>query len=321
MKRSSGTRELGRRLPRLRRAEQAERPGMRLTTRDAAIIMAVYRYRVLTTLQIQALFFQQNKKESNSTSPTKINTRCQHRLQLLFHNGYLMRDEQPQKLADGRKPLIYTLDERGAALVEEFLDGEELDWSRRGRSQVMSALFLEHLLASNDVRVALTLACRKHNYKIVSWLDERILRRQHMTDTVNIKSTTGRTQRVAVVPDGYFLIDTGSHLYSCFLEIDRATSTGRASAWGRRDWARKVTAYLEYYRSGLYHSRYRVQGLRVLTVTINEKRLSNLKAITESVGGRSRFWFSTLGRISAGEILADPIWQKAGDAGFHTLFW
>jgi hypothetical protein len=54
-------------------------------------------------------------------------------------------------------------------------------------------------------------------------------------------------------------------------------------------------------------------------VTTSERRLVNLKAITEQAGGRSRFWFTTASLASAGDILTGLIWQVAGYAGAYAL--
>ena len=60
--------------------------------------------RALTSEHIQALHF-----------PTKAGrTHCQMRLKLLFHHGYLFRDEQPTRLTEGRRLLVYFLDQKGA---------------------------------------------------------------------------------------------------------------------------------------------------------------------------------------------------------------
>lgn len=307
-------------LLRPKRADSKQLPALRLTPRDVAILMAVYQYRALTTPQIERLFFSADGCYSGGHGhPSKPNTRCQHRLQLLYQHGYLLRDEQPQKLTEGRKPFVYWLNKRGAQFVEELLDGEELDWNPR--EHAISNLFLDHLLATNDVRVAITIAVRKHNFSIATWLDDRTLKRQQMTDVVMLHGPQGGTQKAAVVPDGYFVLDTGQHLYHHFLEIDLSTVTGIASTWGRRDWSRKVQAYLEYYRSGKYQERYKTQGLRILTVTTGEKRLANLKAATEKSGGKARFWFTSFELIKNSDVLTNPIWQKAGDVGRHTLTW
>jgi hypothetical protein len=142
-----------------------------------------------------------------------------------------------------------------------------------------------------------------------------------MTDTVVLDGPNGRKQRAAIVPDGYFVLDTGQHLYHHFLEVDLSNITGVASKWGRRDWQRKVRAYLAYYQSGKYQERYKAQGLRVLTVTTSEKRLSNLMAATEKVDGRSRFWFAVIEEVRKSDPFTDPIWRKAGSEGLHTLIW
>ena len=75
-------------------------------------------------------------------------------------------------------------------------------------------------------------------------------------------------QKVSVVADGYFWLDTGKN-YHQFLEIDLRTVTGQYSDPGLKDWARKIRAFSEYYRSGKYQRRYPEAGssMRVLTVT------------------------------------------------------
>jgi hypothetical protein len=289
---------------------------MRLTARDAALVLAVYGYRALTTPQVEKLFFSNGRKK---TERAKLNTRCQRRLQLLYQHGYLTRDEQPQKLSEGRKPYVYWLGKKGAQLVERLLDEEMLDWRASGNK--ISTLFLEHLLATNGVRISIVLATKKHDFSIITWLDDRSLKRQQMTDVVVLRGPNGKSQRAAVVPDGYFVLDDGEHLYHHFLETDLSTVTGSASQWGRRDWVRRVSAYLEYYRSGKYQERYGTKSLRVLTVTTSEKRLATLKAATEAAGGKSRFWFTTFEQVRQYDILSEAIWQKAGESGLYTLTW
>lgn len=303
----------------LNQARERKRAGTRLTERDAEIVMAVYRYRALTSPLVQKLFFETNGSTEESTGTGKLNSRCQLRLQRLYEQGYLSRDEQPQKLSDGRRPYVYRLNNRGAELCAGLLDDEELDW--RPGEQPVSPYFLQHLLASNSVRVAITVAARHHGFTVEEWLDDRTLKRRQMTDTVTLRGPNGATQRAAVVPDGFFILTTPSAIYNHCLEIDLCSVTGVASMWGRRDWARKVAAYLEYYRSGRYTERYKSHGLRVLTVTTGEKRLANLKAVTEKAGGRSRFWFTTFERIETSDVLTDPIWRVASSDDFRALTW
>jgi hypothetical protein len=100
------------------RVSEEQRPRFRLTERDRDIVLAVYQYRVLTTNQIETLFFK--PKDSAPKSP--YNSRCRLRLQALYHAGYLRRDEQPQKMTEGRKPLLYSLDLEGAKLISQLHD-------------------------------------------------------------------------------------------------------------------------------------------------------------------------------------------------------
>ena len=140
-----------------------------------------------------------------------------------------------------------------------------------------------------------------------------------MKDRVKLKSERGKGVQAAIVPDGYFRLRTNEDTYNFFVEIDRGTVTGEATEWGRRDWGRKIKAYLEYYRSGLYERRYGTRDLRILTVTTGETRLAHLKAVTEEAGGKGRFWFSTFDRIKHGDVLSDSLWNVAAREGLVAL--
>lgn len=296
----------------------SELPRFQLTVRDGEVIQAVYDYRAMTTPQLDALFFSPEREQLDSG---RVSSRCLHRLKVLFHAGFLRRVEQAQTLSDGRKPLVYFLDRRGAQYVAEAAGCElaDLDWDRQGHE--VGTLFLDHLLLSNTFRVAVTLAARRQSYQLHEWRDERALRRVHYNETIKLKDEDGSVRPVTLIPDGYFLLETDDSRYHQFIEIDRATSTLQVSRPGKRDWGRKVATYLEYFRSGLYQERYQTQSLRILTVTTSEKRLAHLKKVTEEAGGRSRFWFTTADKITPSRILTDRIWQKAGDDGFFSLVW
>jgi hypothetical protein len=282
------------------------------------IIRAIYACRALTTPQIHTLFFVGPQENGSQRQPitTAVSTRCQRRLQLLYHHGYIHRDEQPQRLAEGRKPLVYLLDEKGARLLAQArrTEGAEIDWKKKDNR--ISPMFLEHLLATNDVRIAIQLAANRHGIALERWLDERTLKSSAMKDYVRTTWTDrgGRRQdeRLAVVPDGYFALSHGPNRGHFFLEIDLATEPGKR-------WAHKVRAYLAYIQSGLYQKRYQTRSLRVLTVTTGPKRLANLIRSTEALGGGALFWFTTLGEASARAVLHLPIWRRAKHEGVHAL--
>ena len=139
------------------RSEPDELPALRLTQRDLAILQAVYEYRALTTPLIEQLLFAKRSARE---------TRCRKRLQRLYHHAFLWRDEQPTKLSQGRAPLVYRLDSKGAILLAELwgMELRDLEWDRR--ENVVSNPYLTHLLKTNEVRVAIVLAASRHGLTI-----------------------------------------------------------------------------------------------------------------------------------------------------------
>ncbi len=317
------------RLKMLRRATADRLPPLQLTRRDLAIIEAVYAYRTLTTPQIETLLFPGDNQKIQATAQNphsgKTN-RCRHRLKLLFHHGYLHRTELPVPLAYGRRPLVYFLDKKGkTALGQHYgVEPHELDWQPRHNS--VGDHFIEHLLKTNDVRVAVTVAAPQHSFNLTTWLDDRTLRQQQNRDYVMVRGPQGgQYRRTAVVPDGYCHLQNPYAEFHFLLEIDRRTVVGQYSRWGGKDWGRKVRAYIAYFtpqepdQPSLYEQRFGTSRLRVLTVTTGPARLENLKRITEQVGGRSRFWFTTFDQITPKTVLSEPIWYKAGQEGRFRL--
>lgn len=303
------------RLPQRKRAKPEVLPTFRLTERDHEIIRAVYEYRVLTTKQLSDLLFV----PVDVLVPPPPNSRCLHRFKILYHAGLLQRFELPNLLTEGRRPFLYRLDKGGATLLAAVRQCpvEELDW---GQGEHVGHQFLEHLLKTNDVRVAIVRSANRHGFTIEQWLDDKTLK-TYQKDTVTLTSSTGRKQSAALVPDGYVHLNTGTHHYHQFLETDLSSVTISSMNWGRRTWARKVQAYIQYYRSGKYHERYHTKSMRVLTVTTGQKRLENLRAITAESGGKSRFWFTTFERILQSDVLVDPIWDVAGGDRPRSLTW
>jgi Replication-relaxation len=294
-----------RRLQTLTRAAKEDLPGFSLTPRDVQIIQAVHEYRALTAGQIAALFWD-----------GVVNARCKLRLRLLYQYGYLDRDEQPTKLSEGRKPLVYFLHRLGAEYLSQ-LAGHALDWNPQDND--ISYPFLHHLLATNDVRVAVVRSAKQHGWEVPTWLDEKTLKSPQMKDTIMLKGERGGKEKAAVVPDSYFRLETKEDLYNFFLECDMGTVTLDASAERRRDFARKIRSYLVYYSSGLYEKRYHSRDMRVITVTTSEQRMQNLITVTEAAGGKGRFWFTTFDRVKNADILTAPIWKVATREGLYPL--
>lgn len=313
---SASGNERTKRLPQLQRVGKEQLPGLRLTERDTAVIEKVYDYRALTTEHIEALCF----------TPT-TRSKCKLRLKLLYHHGFLLRTEQPQSLTEGRKPFVYWLDKKGAEFIAINRGIEFSDVAWKPSTHKIGPQFLYHLLDTNTVRIAISLAAQQHGMTITEWHDEETLRKDHANDVVTIKGLQGGEQKTIVIPDDYFALEVpivaeGRSIYPrLFVEIDRRTVTGEASVsnQSQRDWAHKIQAYVAYYHSEALKQRYGSTAGRVITITTGDKRAANLKAITERVGGKSRFWFTTFEQLSADTVLTEPIWSVAGRNGRYTL--
>jgi hypothetical protein len=234
---------------------------MRLTERDRQIIEAVYLHRVLRQDQVQALFFGSKSA-------------AQRRLALLYHHGYLARQFLPVRGGIMNSPILYLLDRRGAELLRAEYGYEEVRW--HARDNKVGEDFLEHALAINDFRIAVCLASRHAGYRVLTWLGEAELKADY--DRVAIRSASGRKRAVPVIPDSYFALDTPQGRAHFFLELDRGTMTTRR-------FRTKIEAYLAYYQGGGYQRRFGTRSLRVLTVTLGERRLENLKRVTGEAGG------------------------------------
>jgi hypothetical protein len=292
---------------------------MRLTMRDRAIIFLIYLYRVLTGTQIGRLQFA-----SDDGRPYGKLKRRQTRLKLLFHHEYLFRDEQPTKLSQGRLPLIYTLDEKGIEYLARELKQARKEIEKKSNPQLISTsnLFLNHVLKTNDVRIAITLAAAEQGIEIKEWRDEYTLKQDY--DKVKVTGLNDVEYEVAVIPDGYFWLLADPRNFHHFLEVDLRTVVGQYSQDGRADWARRVRSHVAYYRSGLYQRRFPAKkSLRILTVTTGDTRLANLKEITERIAGKQkrRFYYTTFDQLNPETALTEPIWQVAGRDELQPLIW
>lgn len=291
--------------------------GFRMTLRDITIILAVYAYRALTSSQIETLLFRPDGGQSH---PTKT-SRARHRLKMLFQHGYLFRDEQPTKLKDGRKPLVYFIDKLSIPLLAEELGipVEEINWKRRENNVTWQ--FLDHLLATNDVRIAIELAAADNGLLVNQWLDDKTLRSREMKTSVEIWSPQGRLTRVSIIPDGYCRLADGDDRIHLFLEADRGTRTNESRNYRSRDFARKIRGYLAYYSSGHYQEKYTAELMTILTVTVSQKRMVNMKKVVEriDVGNGDHFWFTTFDRIEPQTVLTEPIWEVAGRNDSYSI--
>ena len=271
-------------------------PAMRLMARDIEVIEAVYEYRFLLRDQIERLFF-------------KGRNMANYRLQRLYQHGFLNRIYIPEDIRYNARntQAMYCLDEAGADLLarEAGIPRENIRW-HADRNKVRE-FFIEHLLKINDVRIGLTLAAKVRGDRIMKWVPDWELKEynEHVEEP-----ETGRVY--PVFPDAYFVYERGDtgKTGHFFLELDRGTMENRR-------FAQKVKAYMLYFEENghepsKFYQRYGTHSIRVLTVVPSQRRLRNLKATTEKVGGAKRYWFCDYAALAPERIL-EPVWEIAGE--------
>lgn len=164
--------------------------------RDLHILYEVYDKKVLTTHQIQDLFF-----------PSPRATR--RRLLLLYRYGLVDRFRPRAEI--GRAPDHYLLGQAGAEVLAAHLGKEPNEIYRRDRiARIAYSPFLEHLVSVNTFYSRLIWACRKSDRIRVEWWGEDRTRRQW----ANI-----------VIADGFGRIEGPNRSLKVFLEMDRGTES------------------------------------------------------------------------------------------------
>ncbi len=265
-----------------------------LQERDQEIVARVYDFGFLTRQQIQRLI------DFNCT------TRANIRLRKLFDHGYLLRRFLP--VVKGSSQALYFLGPKGIDLVSERTGIDAaLIKKRQGNHYERKELFLDHDLLLNDVRIGVYDALKKSpGTELDHWVNYTDCLQEW--NVLNPKS--GRQNKVALRPDGYFRYFSADKLFGCFVEVDRSTmSNSRFQS--------KVKLYLEYIRSGLYPAKFGLQFFRVLVVTETRQRLLNLKSATEQLTDKV-FWFALANNLVEGNVF-ESIWARPGKPGTFSL--
>ncbi len=266
----------------------------------------VHAFRLMTREQIERLLFAPGHGQTHLTKTSEV----RERLKLLYHHGFLERIASPVGHGSWAWRPVYRLAQKGAQLIAAELGttvGKLKYWGkgddRDHRATDTSQLFLNHTLKVNDVRIAIAQAATRHGYQVEKWLDDTQLKSQEMKDYVTVAGGGGENQRVAIIPDAYFVLHLGDRRAHFFLELDQATMSNTR-------WETRVRAYLAYTR-GKYQARYQTNSLRILTVTTTAERLANLRRTTVKAGGKDSFWFTTFDQATAETIFLAPIWLVA----------
>ncbi len=275
----------------------------KLTSRDLAVILDVYKYRYLSVSQVERLHF-----------PSKRT--AWRRLQALTALKYLKAFSVPHI-----PERIFYLDKHGAEIVasEMQVTVADLQWYRYIKAP-KDYYFLRHFLAINDFRILITKSCETNPITLKGFIPEYI---GEKTTTGNVKKyirdrvcdVTNHAYEHSHTPDSVFCLEKDGKPALFFFELDRG---GEVISDPEKGFLKCVVFYLNYRTEGKFN-RYSedfncppFSEFRVLFITPSGERIKNIRAAVtalpfpdESI--KRFFWITTQARLSRDGIFGS-IW-------------
>ena len=239
-------------------------------------------------------------------------------MQRLFHHGYLERPPcQIDYYQSGSRRIAYGLGNKGAAWLkrELALPFHQPDWKQNHQ---VGRLFLEHALLVSDIMVAVELACRNRNdVRLLSADDLKIPK---MREPFQWQVDIGQQQKIGVIPDRVFGLESNGKQSWYFLEADRGTMPIKRSNFDQTSFQRKLLAYEATWSQNLHRTRFCWQRFRVLTVTTSSERVQGIKQACQGLAhGHGLFLFLDAAALAEhGNILTIP-WQTHRSEKTETL--
>jgi len=274
----------------------------KITIRDVALLLDIYKYRYLSIPQVESLHFPSLRT-------------AYRRLQALTNLGYLKAFTVPH--IPGR---VFYLDKPGAEVVagELQIPFEQLEWHRSMKAP-KDYYFLRHFLAINDFRILLTKACQESPIILRGFIPEYFGQKQvggnvkkYIRDRVC--DVTNSAYSYSHTPDGVFALEKDGKPALFFLEIDRGTEKVNDPTEGLM---KAMVFYLNYWE-GKHYSRYQenfnlhFSTFRTLFITTAGERIKNIRQAVSDYPfpndtPKRFFWLTTQRRIIR-DGLFSPIW-------------
>jgi hypothetical protein len=246
-----------------------------------------------------------------------VQSNGQRRMKLLHEAGFVQRVERFQTLREGKKSYFYTLTATGA----EALASVRGDIFWRKTDSRLRPNYVEHLIMTNDVRLAIMRLAKKDNpsgLQLIKWRDELTLANKHKDLKIPIGINPDKTIAYAsLVPDAYaVLCNYDGHENRFFIEVDRGSETAISTNATYRTWEYKIGLYMRFIfplkdeteSISIYTKLYQKPYAKLLTITTSEERRERLIAASEKVGAQKRFWFTThadIMRIGLQQIIGE----------------
>lgn len=285
-----------------RRARATRTPtgkSLLLTDRDHGIFEALARYRYLRSSHLYAFAGGASEK------------RFKERLGDLFHEGYLDRPAQQWEQADCRHvPAVYELGARGRAAFGE--PPASVTFLAQGTHRQFT-----HSLLSCAALASFELAASRRGLRFIGWPEilaktPEETRRSDLPQRIPVGAS-------AVIPDGLFGLEygaDGAKSYRFFaLELDRGTMPLARSNDRQTSYLAKLGAYREVIASGRHKAHWGIPNLLVLSVMLDERRVSAMLSRLQGSPLAAAFLFRAIDprqlNAPCPGLLAEP-WLRPG---------
>lgn len=285
---------------------------IQLTQRDRDIIMALHKYRFLTTDHLQTL------------TGTKSRWGMNARLRLLYDHKYIDRPKAQLAIFSHaeKRPIVYALGNCGASLLSMRYDipmPSNVYWTEKNRR--VRERHIEHTLGIADFMIGIEAMCQEADHLELIDQQEIINRAPNALKSSKYPfrwktqiSQNGKRYDVAVVPDYVFGIRNtkANKRYSerfYFVEIDRGTMPVTRRDITQTSFLRKVLSYADTFERNLAKTRFGINGFQVLTVTTSQDRIEKIQAAIAKLPDRS---------FSANTFLFKPKDYGQGHFPFYT---
>jgi Replication-relaxation len=285
----------------------------KLTSRDIALLMDVYKYRYLSGTQLERLHFP-----SKRTAYRRLQALTRLKCVKAFSSPNI-----PERL--------FYLDSEGAAIVagEMHVTVSDLQWYRYAKTP-KDYFFIKHFLAINDFRILLTQACAHSPMKLLGFIPEYVGEKttqgnvkKYIRD--NVCDISKKTLTYSHTPDAVFALEKEGNAALFFAEIDRGTEIVSDPEKG---FLKCVVFYLNYWVEKKWQ-RYQddfgreFQTFRTLIVTTSKERLAHMREATTRLPFREshvkRFLWGTIQSQTTPDWIFESIWHSL-DVNDPTLY-